>query len=356
MPKTALKRLKVGAQETLESSLDTATFIAFFARVYSLVLFPILLTFWLTAYLSLEEGEKITPYMMVFAVACVIIQIAFFWHIHRLDKMRTHSLEDINTIERAYNELGEEYNKIRKELISSNKSNIYQKNCLHFTSLNVENAIQRLHDFEAVIFSEDTEEQMKLIGESDTFNDALRALVVETERQLIWPLVSLRDELFNYQSDALYNIALYRYSLKDNLLHCKARFCDDRITRRDRPWKPGLGHVGLAYVQGEIKFCNDVEISSELKTEKVDGKIIYRSFVSVPITSVDKDMQDYGVLVLTSRHANQFDIDKDQIFLILLSKQISLYYTVVEALILKLNQMNAPTAPEEHTHEEEPNG
>ncbi|WP_261916795.1 GAF domain-containing protein, partial [Vibrio aestuarianus] len=243
--------------------------------------------------------------------------------------------------------LGQEYNKVRDELISSNKTNVYQKNCLHFTTLNVENAIQDLQYFESVILSGDVERQKELIGEYQTFDIALRALIEETEKQLIWPLVSLRDELFNYQSDSLYNVALYRYSTNDNKLHCKARFCDDRITRRNRSWKPGLGHVGLAYVQGEVKFCNDVEKSSELKTEKSDGKIIYRSFVSVPITNVDKDDVSYGVLVLTSRHANQFDIDKDQIFLILLSKQISLYYTVVEALILKLNQMSVPVAPED---------
>lgn len=347
----AFNRLRQGAQESLKSSLDMATIIGFVARIYSYVLFPVLLTFWMAEFLG-KDDKNIGSYMIISAVVCLCLQVAFFWHMLRMDKLKGHSLEDVNTVENAYKELGIEYNRIREELIEKDQSKVYQMNCLHFISLNVESAIQSLQEFESVVLGDDLEEKTRLIGSNSNLNDALSELVEDTEKQLIWPLASLRDELFGYKSDALYNVALYRYSEKDKQLCCSARFCDDRIPRKDRSWKPGHGHVGLAFIQGEIKFCNDVESSSELKTERLDGKIVYRSFVSVPITSVDKDRESHGVLVLTSRHANQFDIDKDQIFLLLISKQISLYYTVVESLILKLNQMSVSPEIVKHQNEE----
>lgn len=346
MPQEALKRLKKGAQSSVESSLSLASTTALAARIYSTVLYPVLLSLWVAEFLSKETDSNLSVFMILVAIVCTLLQIIFFIQISFTENARSHSLEDLEVIEQQYLKIGENYNSVRDSLLSTDRLKLYQQNCLHFTSLTVENSIRELKEFEDVLLTGSESDKSALLKDAPDFDAALTEIKSRAERQLIWPLVSLRDDLFGYESDSLYNIALYQHKKSQDLLVCKARFCDDRINRRDRPWKPGMGHVGLAFVQGEVKFCNDVESSSELKTEKVDGKIIYRSFVSVPITRIGHSEVPYGVLVLTSRHANQFDIDKDQVFLIVLSKLIGLYYTVLESLVVKLNQMSIPTVPE----------
>ncbi|MEI7000513.1 GAF domain-containing protein, partial [Klebsiella pneumoniae] len=49
-----------------------------------------------------------------------------------------------------------------------------------------------------------------------------------------------RETLFSYKSESKFNIALYIYNKERNHLEVICRICDDRITKKNRAWKPGF--------------------------------------------------------------------------------------------------------------------
>ncbi|WP_313650425.1 GAF domain-containing protein [Pseudomonas soli] len=148
--------------------------------------------------------------------------------------------------------------------------------------------------------------------------------------RILLHLVEHRTELFGYKGDAFYNFALYLYDKDTDELKIKWRSHDNRMTVTGRTWKPGFGHVGLAFIQGEAKICQDITLSSELSdgsTEDSDKKK-YRSFISVPVKDsykVHGGGKPLGVLVFTSNHTNQFSWDRDKIFTLTVAKILSMY-------------------------------
>lgn len=161
------------------------------------------------------------------------------------------------------------------------------------------------------------------------FNDRLRDMEAGLNRML-WHIVEQRTPLFGYKSDSLYNFALYLYEKDSDELVIKWRSHDNRMSVSNRRWRPGFGHVGLAFIQGEAKICQDITASSELSdgaTEESDKKK-YRSFISVPIKdslNVHDGKKPLGVLVFTSNHVGQFSWERDKIFTLTVAKLLSMH-------------------------------
>lgn len=149
-------------------------------------------------------------------------------------------------------------------------------------------------------------------------------------KRILWHLVEHRTDLFGYKSDAYYNFALYMYNEISDDLTIIWRNHDNRLTVSNRRWRPGFGHVGLAFIQSEAKICQDITKSTELSdgatTEPDDMK--YRSFISVPIKDsceLNNGDKPLGVLVFTSNHVGQFSWERDKIFTLTVAKILSMY-------------------------------
>jgi hypothetical protein len=148
--------------------------------------------------------------------------------------------------------------------------------------------------------------------------------------RILWHLVDHRTQLFGYKGDSLYNFALYMYDENSGDLFIKWRSHDNRLTTSNRRWKPGFGHVGLAFIQGEAKICQDIATSSELSDSATieSDKKNYRSFISVPIKdsyNILGGNKPLGVLVFTSNHVSQFSWERDKIFTLTVAKILSMY-------------------------------
>lgn len=150
-------------------------------------------------------------------------------------------------------------------------------------------------------------------------------------KAILGHLTHHRSALFGYDGNSLYNMALYGYIKGDDELAIIWRKHDDRMSTSGRRWKPGFGHVGLAFVQQEAKICHDIFESTELansSTNDETDKAKYRSFLSIPIRdSLESEdgKKPLGVLVLTSSSAGQFDWERDKFFTLTIAKLLSIY-------------------------------
>ncbi len=148
--------------------------------------------------------------------------------------------------------------------------------------------------------------------------------------RILQHLVMHRTQLFGYSGESLYNFALYKYDDKSDELYIDWRSCDNRLSTSNRRWKPGFGHVGLAYIQSEAKICHDICESPEVSDgANLDAdKAKYRSFISVPIKDsgyVFGGKKPLGVLVFTSNVVNQFSWQRDKFFVLTVAKLLSIY-------------------------------
>ena len=136
---------------------------------------------------------------------------------------------------------------------------------------------------------------------------------------LIWPLVVLREKLFAFRSGILWNIALYTPQ-NDGRLSPVWRMNDKRIDVKNRPWAPGFGVVGLAFLHKTIKYYENIEKNSEVVLTTVTDRETYKSIIAVPVipcedSSSTLDHNPIGVLVITSSEESQFNLDRDAQFL-----------------------------------------
>lgn len=157
---------------------------------------------------------------------------------------------------------------------------------------------------------------------------------------ILQPLVIEREALFGFKSESKYNIALYFYDNENDELGIVWRDCDSRLPQRNRKWKPGHGHVGLAFLHKETKFCPDIRMSTELTPSYTRGdNDNYRSFISIPILrcedngSIQNSLKPLGVLVLTSAHPEQFHKERDLQFLTIISKYLAIYLATIDTFI-----------------------
>ncbi|QBG35593.1 GAF domain-containing protein [Litorilituus sediminis] len=161
----------------------------------------------------------------------------------------------------------------------------------------------------------------------------------EPIRAIIRTLCLEREALFGYRSQSLYNIALYMYNHEEDHLFMIERDCDSRLPQRNRDWKPGHGHVGLAFLHKQTKISGDITKSDELATNNTteSDKNNYKSFISLPILSceddgdVNNEIKPLGVLVLTSADESQFEQDRDLQFLTTISKFLAIYLASIES-------------------------
>ena len=127
--------------------------------------------------------------------------------------------------------------------------------------------------------------------------------------RLLAPLIQLRTEALGFTADDLYNLAVYIYDEKQNLLRLRYRDCDNRIRRQDRSWRPGTGHVGLAFTQNRTIITENVADAPDILGPYVDtDNNQYVSIISTPIFStLIGTAVPMGVLVITSDREGHFD-------------------------------------------------
>lgn len=175
--------------------------------------------------------------------------------------------------------------------------------------------------------------------ESTNENDFWRQLKTSLS-PILQPLVIEREALFGFKSEGKYNIALYFYDPDNKDLSIVWRDCDSRLPQRNRSWKEGHGHVGLAFLHKETKICPDITTSNELNPSNTPSDSSnYRSFISIPILRCDDDggiennIKPLGVLVLTSAQSDQFIKERDLQFLTIISKHLAIYLSAVATFL-----------------------
>lgn len=152
----------------------------------------------------------------------------------------------------------------------------------------------------------------------------------EALERMLYPLARYRVELFGYRGEDMYNICLYMYNIEQDLLDIKWRIHDNRLKVSNRQWAPGHGHVGLTYIQDELKICKDIFESTELSLSSSlpEDKKNYRSFLSIPISDTAKlkgGGNPIGVLAFTSSAIGQFSESRDKIFSLTVAKILSIF-------------------------------
>jgi len=127
---------------------------------------------------------------------------------------------------------------------------------------------------------------------------------------ILSPWIDLRSSIFFFRDgEALYNFAVYLYDDQTNLLKLAYRDNDSRLTRNDRSWGIGDGHVGQCFVQKRTIFLSltdDNQHSDAVQTTQFKDTDIkyYRSMVATPLLKRNNEIS--GVLIVTSSGQNQF--------------------------------------------------
>jgi hypothetical protein len=129
-------------------------------------------------------------------------------------------------------------------------------------------------------------------------------------------LVDSRDSLFNFRVNELWNFAVYLYDSEEDMLVPVWR---DRHPEHPSPsgegrkWKPGAGHIGLAFSQGEARITPDARIPGTAELLKLPSaqarpydEYAYVSFISQPIPRAHPE-GSWGVVVATSNVPDRFD-------------------------------------------------
>ncbi|MDP3816612.1 GAF domain-containing protein [Pseudomonas sp.] len=159
---------------------------------------------------------------------------------------------------------------------------------------------------------------------------------------LIWPIVVYREKLFSFPSGSLWNMALYQLNADGNLTP-KWREYDKRIKPRNRDWKPGFGVVGMSYLHKTIKYYEDIQKHSDSDHNSTSDMETYRSIIAVPIipcedSSSVSDHEPSGVLVITSSEPEQFNLDRDAVFLNIYANLMAILLEKVQTHAEHINQ------------------
>ena len=254
-----------------------------------------------------------------FFIACImffILHLILAWGAKYLDKKDDSTIE-LGELTKEYNDRVSEIEIIRERMVQEDKLSTTQKLVIYLTTLQVNSHIRK-------ILIANKEKKLTLAD-----------FPIDTESffsTVLGYLSRNRETLFSYKSESKFNIALYIYNKERNHLEVICRICDDRITKKNRAWKPGFGHVGLTYLHKELKICPDITKSNELKISNPADRKNYCSFLSVPILAYKQNSSEEdckGVLVLTSALPDQFSLERDRDFLLNLSSLIAIYSEVI---------------------------
>ena len=298
--------LKKINQENKETEKNVFTLGIFSANTWMTLAAPLVIGVFASKIFAKEAFTKIE--VTFFSIALIIhILFAIIIFIAGNRKSTTLSVDEVI----------DENQKFKSEVIPKAKS-IYevsktQQSVTYLMTLELESII----------------DEVKVRPNNYTHSQALADWETGLNR-ILWHLVEHRTQLFAYKSDAFYNFALYLHDRESDELAIQWRSYDNRMSVSNRRWRPGLGHVGLAFIQSEAKICQDITTSSELSDGAIDDsdKKKYRSFISVPIKdsyNVIDGEKPLGVLVFTSNHVGQFNWERDKIFTLTVAKILSMY-------------------------------
>jgi hypothetical protein len=169
---------------------------------------------------------------------------------------------------------------------------------------------------------------------------ALQALELEKPSfKEIWenildPWIGVRADIFGFDNGyAMYNFAVYIFDKEQGELKLKFRRCDDRIKRKDRNWKTGIGHVGICFSRQETQFAVDISDSKNVSNQQFsrpEDNIYYKSIIAEPIKVKNEVI---GVFIVTSSQSSQFNEDVHVSFVRVIAQSLGLGYL----LTLKLN-------------------
>lgn len=303
-----------------------------FAQIWFTLIAPIIIGFSATL-ITTDRDVPLNDLVFTF----ILISIIFFVLIHLLFTYVNHNYSKKESLYAGILEMkrhkDEEVGELRTEL-AQNKiglrkmADIYsnQISTLYLSAYAADMAIGDLKKIE---------ESDEGISENNFWKEITASLA-----PILQPLVVEREALFSFESESKYNIALYFYDEVADELSVVWRDCDSRLPQRNRSWKPGHGHIGLAFLHKETKLCPDIQTSSELNSSYSQGDSAnYRSFMSIPILRCDDDgkinniMKPLGVLVLTSANPNQFIKERDFQFLSIISKHLAIYLAAVDVFL-----------------------
>jgi hypothetical protein len=295
--------------------------VSVFSNVWMTLIAPIIVGIFISYWFSKSDGNiALIEWVFVAVFLSIHCFLAFFQH--KVDK-KYHTFPQIIALYDKYNAQVETYNKLRLSHQNTTDLSIAQITTLYLISAELDKAVGDLN-----------KELHKEIERSDLkpplpLYDSLEALMDKHLTNLLWPLVVKKGDLFSYKEQSLYNIALYAYNDSSAKLEVKKRFYDERISVKNRDWRPGIGHVGMTFLHKAIKCCPNIQNSTELTVTSERDSKYYCSFISVPILACEDDEQTdnnpHGVLVLTSAMESQFNLARDQFFLQAISKMLAVY-------------------------------
>lgn len=299
-----------------------------FSNIWTTLVAPILIGIGISYIYGLSTNDSISWSIWLLIIIFALIHLSVSYLVHQNNSKFTLYSEAISLkteYDKNMKEVRDELAKYKKAYRELSDLFSNQRTTLYILAHVVDNAIGNINRLEA--------EQCTLsIEEYDL-------LVNKDLGSMIRPFILEREALFGYTSPSLYNVALYSYDEKSDNLNVLIRDCDNRLRRRNRSWKPGHGHVGLAFLHKQIKICPDIILSNELAKDAgiLGDNTRYRSFISIPILRCNDDgdvnngEQPFGVLVLTSAIAEQFNENRDLQFLSTVAKVFAIYLAAAEA-------------------------
>ncbi len=299
-----------------------------FSNIWSTLLAPILIGIGISHIYNLQEATLPSILFWILLAAFLFIHIATAYLVHQNNSKYSLYSQAIELEEKHDNELSKTRDELAKYIHAFKKvANLHsnQMSTLYITSCITDEAVGEINKTEndSMTFTEFMKKARKPIA------SIIKSLSLE------------REALFGYRSQGLYNIALYMYSSTEDHLFMMERDCDSRLPQRNRNWKAGHGHVGLAFLHKETKISHDITKSNELANNNSSDSdnSNYKSFISIPILSCSDDgdvnngIKPLGVLVLTSADTNQFDQNRDLQFLTTISKYLAIYLASIDTCI-----------------------
>jgi hypothetical protein len=136
-------------------------------------------------------------------------------------------------------------------------------------------------------------------------------------QRLLQAVEQLREELLDFGADDRYNLMLYR--AEGDSLVPGPRVTHGAIIQRNRTWKVGEGHAGLAAVENRILVAPDLRetrawdvLKNADKTVKEEDAKNYVSAVSIPL-SINKGKPKAVFIVTSSRKDHFTSLDQAEV-------------------------------------------
>ncbi|MBB1391761.1 GAF domain-containing protein [Shewanella sp. SG44-6] len=345
MPKERLKHFLSVAKNNNHLSDHVISKSTFFSNTWVTLVAPVLIGFGVNYYFSIKEENVVPFFIWLMSFVFLFVHIFASYVLHKNSSkysLYSHAIE-----------LNDDFHALRDEL-AKYKWGYRELSNLHSTQISVLRMVTHATDAAVGQFDLATQKALdkELLQENDfweMFGQHLSAIM--------YPLILEREELFKYISESKYNIALYFYNDDEDFLGIVHRDCDSRLPQRNRRWKPGIGHVGLAFLHKAVKLCPDITKSSELITNQHNGDSDnYKSFLSMPIMKCDDDgnvdngIKPLGVLVLTSALPEQFDEQRDLPFMTMIVKLLAIYLSSADNYITRFGYIDTQESADDRDY------